>query len=348
MKTRLLLILFVAAAMAIAALYVRQSRRLASNQSQLASLHREVERKADEVHELEIAREHLNRRRQEAEQQAQALQAALRQTNANSPAVTPSPGASSTPNPGRPQGSPSEGFGKMFAQMMEDPATRKFIRDQQRLVLDQLYAPLVKQLGLTSEEADKFKDLLAETSMRGAEKATSLMGGTTNTNRQETLTALAAEQKDAEEAMRSLLGDERFQQYKEYQKTAAERMQLNLFKQQASGEAAINEQQTEQLLALISEEKKGLAAAGQVFPTGEAPGEQLNTVLSEDKTEQLLQSQEALNQRVRDRAQDLLTPPQMEAFARFQTNQMQMMRVGMTMARKMFANPEPTPARAQP
>ena len=48
----------------------------------------------------------------------------------------------------------------MISKMMQDPDTRKFIREQQRMMMDQMYGPLVKQLGLTPEEAAQFKDLL--------------------------------------------------------------------------------------------------------------------------------------------------------------------------------------------
>ena len=69
------------------------------------------------------------------------------------------------------------GFGKMLSKMMQDPETRKFIRDQQRMMMDQMYAPLVKKMGLTPEEAAQFKDLLADNTMKGAEAASSMFGG---------------------------------------------------------------------------------------------------------------------------------------------------------------------------
>ena len=87
------------------------------------------------------------------------------------------------------------GFGKMISKMMQDPDTRKFIRDQQRMMMDQIYAPLVKKMGLTPDEAAKFKDLLADNTMKAAEKASSMFGGSASTNRTEMLNTLTAEQK---------------------------------------------------------------------------------------------------------------------------------------------------------
>ena len=156
---------------------------------------------------------------------------------------TPGPPRQRPPRPREPrwisrsnQTAPAAGFGNMLAKMMQDPDTRKFMREQQRLVLDQLYNPLVKQMGLTAEEGDRFKDLLAENTMRGTEKASSLFGGgQTGTNRTEALATIASEHKAGEDQIKELLGDDRYAQYKDYQQTAGERMQLNLFKQQLGG-----------------------------------------------------------------------------------------------------------------
>ena len=48
-----------------------------------------------------------------------------------------------------------------------------------------------------------------------------------------------------------------------------------------------------------------------------------------------------MNQRVYERAKDLLSPEQLNAFAKFQTNQTQMLRMGLTMARKMMPPDKP-------
>lgn len=76
----------------------------------------------------------------------------------------------------------------------------------------------------------------------------------------------------------------------------------------------------------------------------------MEAMFSGDATEKLLQSQESINQRVYERAGELLSETQLAAFGKFQTNQLQMMRMGMNMARKFMtpdssggAAPQPTP-----
>jgi hypothetical protein len=210
------------------------------------------------------------------------------------------------------------------------------------MVMDQLYAPLVKQMGLTPEEAAQFKDLLAGNMMKGAEKATSLFGGGAATNRTEMIRTLTEEQKSFDGQVREFLGESRYAQYKDYQQTVGERTQLNQFRQQAAGgENALSDQQTEQLLAIIKEEKQAVAAAtGQPLPGAGQDQANMQAMLSGEGTEKLIQTQDAINQRVYERSRQVLAPGQLESFGQFQTNHLRMMRLGMSMARKFMGTDE--------
>ena len=68
--------------------------------------------------------------------------------------------------------------------------------------------------------------------------------------------------------------------------------------------------------------------------------------LKGEGVDKILQNQEVIGQRVYERARTVLSDSQLAAFGKFQTNQMQMMRMGMNMARK-FMSPDggqaPTP-----
>jgi hypothetical protein len=220
--------------------------------------------------------------------------------------------------------------------MMSDPDTRKFIRDQQRVAMDQLYSPLVRKLGLSNEEATRFKDLLADHMMASSEKAMALMGDKTAGDKTKALSGLTEGQTQFDEEVRSFLGESRYSQYKEYQETLGERAQLNMFRQSNSGDKAITEAQTDQLLALMAQEKKAvLAATGNTIP-GADQAAATQAMLSEEQASKMLETQELVNQRVYEHAGEILSPEQLQSFAQFQTNQLQMMRLGVSMARKML------------
>jgi hypothetical protein len=62
--------------------------------------------------------------------------------------------------------------------------------------------------------------------------------------------------------------------------------------------------------------------------------------------DELLQAQETAGQRAYERARTILSPDQLDTFGKYQTNRMQMMRMGMTMMRKMFTPDNPAPGAA--
>ncbi len=343
------IILAIVTGMTLASLYVVQSHQLARERKQAAAVQAELQQKSDEVEGLQARQAQLQKQRRELAEandnlaaQVQTQAAAMSTTTAAVavPATLTNLGAGDVEK---------GGMGKLLGKMMQDPDTRKFIRDQQRVVMDQLYAPLVKQLGLTPEEATQFKDLIADNAMKGADKASSLFGGSTE-DRAQALKAVEADQKQAEEQIKTLLGDDRYRLYQAYQETAGERMLLNNYKQQNPSDYQITDAQTEQLLTIMQQEKKAAADSGQLFPSassGMTDADKLQAMLSDGQSEKLLDGQQAVNQRVFDRARMILSPDQLQSFGAFQTNQINMMRMSFSMAKKLFA-PDNAVQPAQP
>ena len=350
MKKSLTLVLAVTT-IALGAVCVVQWQKLAAQKAQMVSLRGELEQKTQEIDELQASRELLDKQRSELRRQTDELVTRLQ---ARPPADAQAPARAPTSVPllagGQRPDNDGGGLGKILSKMMDDPVAKKFIRDQQRQMMDPLYGPLIKQMGLTPEEAEKFKDLLADNMMKGAGKASSLFSGLSSTNRTEMLNTLAAEQKSFDEQLKAFLGDTRYAQYKDYQQTIGERTQLNQFRQQTGGGGnALTDPQAEQLLAFMKEEKQTVAAAtGQPLPGNEQGQANLQAMLSEDQAERLLQTQGIVNERVYERAKAMLAPEQLESFGKFQTNQLQMIRMGMSMARKFLAPDKPAGGSAQP
>ena len=343
MKNTLILI-FAATTVALGILCVVQWRQLSGHKAEIVSLRSESEQASQQLEELETSQKRAEDQRRELQLLVHDLTGKLgARQQAGAKADPQIAEAAKTTGATEKPTDAKGGLGSFFAKMMEDPETKKLIRDQQRLALDQLYSPLIKQLALPPDEAAQFKDLLADNMMKGAEKATSLFGDS-STNHVETIHTLAEEHKSFDEQVRGFLGESKYAQYKDYQQTVGERAQLNQFRQQAGDdENALNDQQTERLLAIMKEEKQAVAAATSQPSPGETPdAAQMQAMLSEDGADKALQSQEAVNQQVYERAKEVLSPGQLDSFGKFQTNQLQMMRVGMSMAANILA-----PAKAE-
>jgi hypothetical protein len=337
-----------ATTLTLTAVCVMQTHKFAGQQTQLTSLKAEVDEKVQQVEALQAAQKRSDQQRRELTDQAEELAGQLQArqlAETNVIAVAPPP-----PTPVTESEKPDDGkggLGKMLAKMMQDPDTRKMIRAQQRMMMDQMYAPLVKKMGLTPDEATQFKDLLADNAMKGAEKASSMFGGSGSTNNAESLKAITAEQKTFDEQVKTFLGDDRYAQYKDYQETVSERTLLNQFKMQAGSDYNLNDQQTEALLTFMKEEQKSVAATTGL-PLGQTDKDpaKLQSLLSDGKVDDLLKAQETAGQRAYERARTILSPDQLDTFGKYQTNRMQMMRMGMTMMRKMFTPDNPAPGAA--
>ena len=339
-----ILIVSVIGAVALGVLCVTQRGQISEHKTQITSLQQNLDEKSQQVQDLQTAEQRAASEREELRRKADEYAAKVVQAQQTSStpvvaAMTKSPTLGQLAD-GQSSSNDLSGFGKALSKMMSDPEMKKLIQNQQRMMVDQLYNPLVKQLGLTPDEAGKFKDLLVSNQMTATEQATSLMGSD-STNRAEAMASITQAQKDSDESMKQLLGDARYAQYKDYQSTVGERTVLNMFQQQNAGTAnALSDQQTDQLLGFMKEERQNVATAtGQPLPgSGDDQVANLQAMTSPEQMQKLLDSQATVNEKVYDRAREVLSPDQLQSFGQFQTNQLQMMRMGMTMASKMFGS----------
>jgi hypothetical protein len=75
---------------------------------------------------------------------------------------------------------------------------------------------------------------------------------------------------------------------------------------------------------------------GEPGADGSANMANWQAMFSEDKLNEFFKQREDINQRVLERAKAVLTADQLTAFSTHQANQLQMQRMGMTVAIKMF------------
>jgi hypothetical protein len=236
---------------------------------------------------------------------------------------------------------PAGGMAKMLGNMMKDPEMRKAMAQQQRIGLDMIYGSLMKQLKLSPEQEEKFKDMLIAQQMENMSQASAMFEGDA-TERNKVAQELAAKRAEKDEEIKQLLGDEKFEQYQNYNQTLGERMMLEQFGRSAE----ISQQQSDQLMAIMQEEKKNVQIN---FGTQPADANQdWQAVLGSDEaTAKLFMQQEEVNNRVLERAAQVLTPEQFEKFAPVLKNQLEMQKAGLKMARQMFSKGS-NPSGAQP
>jgi hypothetical protein len=225
-------------------------------------------------------------------------------------------------------------MGEMIGKMMKDPAMREMMREQQKAVINMMYGGLYKELNLSPEEKDRLKELLTDAQLGNMDAAQGLLGGTADAATKAAATkAVEDAKKQADAGIKALLGEGRFAQYEEYQKSVGERMQIDQFKSQIAADGPpLRDEQSAQLLQIMKEEKLALPP---VIPTDQNQIPDQDSFTAE-KVEGQLKWMEQYNARVTDRARAVLTPEQFASYQKFQEQQQSMQKLGMQMARQMF------------
>jgi len=222
---------------------------------------------------------------------------------------------------------------EMVSSMMKNPEMRKMLRGQQKSAVDMMYSGLFKQMQLAPEEKAEFAELLLDAQMRQVEGAQGVFSDSTDAA--EGRRAMEQARKELDDQIKGLLGEERFAEYKEYQKNLGEQMQLNQLKTRLENDQMpLQEQQAAQLMQLMKDEKKRVPS---VFPSDPnvSPAE-TKALMTSENLEKQFQWLDDYNKRVLEGAASFLSPEQLQKFREQQEQQASMQKMGLKMAKEMF------------
>jgi len=227
---------------------------------------------------------------------------------------------------------PAASNDKSLAKMMSDPSVLKAMLDMQAPMIRKQYSALVKQLNLSPEQRDAFYDLLISSATNAQSLSLQMLSGTNNT---EAAMAVAAAQKTTDEQIKSMLGDGGYAQYKDYQSTLGDRTMLDQY-QSSFTDNPLTETQQQQLLQLMKTERE--AATAQ---SASAASPQYSSVFDKlAAADQQLQVQEMISQRVLQQSAGFLSAEQVQLLGSSQSNLLNMEKMSMTLAQKMFTSPQ--------
>lgn len=208
----------------------------------------------------------------------------------------------------------SNSLGGALDKMMEDPGMRDFMRQQQVAFIKTQYAPLIKSLNLSPEAADKFIQLLADNGISGMDRGLAYMKGDLDQ------TALQQQQlaakKELDGQLQSLLGADGFGQYEQFAQEVPARTILTQLKSQMDN--PLTDDQSAKLLALM---KNNTPDENNVS----------DLATSKDAMEQFIEREADQNQVILQKAADFLSPDQLATLGTFQTNMINMQRMGANM-----------------
>ncbi len=228
-----------------------------------------------------------------------------------------------------------------MAKMFSDPKMKEMIKAQQKTVLGPMiskqYGELFQQLNLSADDSTQLKKLLLDKMLAGADVGMSMLDDSLDaTNRAALGKQVKATTDDYEAQIKAFLGDG-YASYQSYEKTVPDRMTVNQFGDQLSGDNTLNPEQQTQLIQAMSEARTGFKWTTDYTDNNKVPADgDYASMFSEEKLDKFTQEKEQFDQQFLERAQKILTPEQAKSFAEFQANQRQMQIMGMKMAASMF------------
>jgi hypothetical protein len=230
------------------------------------------------------------------------------------------------------------GEGKSMAdglvKMMEDPKMRDAFKAQARMGIDMVYRDLFDLLNLQEPKRSELEKLISEKAAAGMEIGFSMLGTKKTPEEIKAASAeLVAKNKEMDNKIKALLGEEDFNKVQRYEDSTNERMQLKTFSGMlASKNLEIDEATESRLMDAMYDERKNFPFASE-FSSQHNPNMGRFTA---DNMTRFGEEYGQMSESVVNRAAGILTAPQLEVFKESQTQMATMVQMHIEMAGKMF------------
>lgn len=155
---------------------------------------------------------------------------------------------------GPPGGNPMQQF-NAFRELMAKPEFQALLTVQQKAAVEARYAALFKNLNLTPEQADKLKTILAErdTTRQDVMAAAREQGLDPRRDREAYQKLLEGARTDLNNSIKSVIGENGFAQFENYEKTLPQRNVVNQLQQRLSySDTPLTSTQADQLVQILA------------------------------------------------------------------------------------------------
>ena len=248
-----------------------------------------------------------------------------------------SPEGPGAPKPGTDTG--GKGMMEGFAKMFSTEEGKKMMRAQMSMAMKMQYGSLAKDLKLDPKVADQVLGILADRQAALSEAAFGAMknGGLDEAGTKEMAAKATALQKEYDEKLKAVLGDEGMTQMKDYERTLGDRMMLSMHEQQfAAAGSALEQTQRDGLLQIMKDQRMKTPTSDFDMSNRGDPAKQMAAMRDDAAVEKWLQQEEAYQQRVMQNATQVLSPDQVNTLRESFKQQLDMQRFGIKMSKEMF------------
>jgi hypothetical protein len=237
-------------------------------------------------------------------------------------------------------------LGSWLADKWDIPLLRPLrilLRGPGTFIAEQTYAPLCQQLDLGPDQRAQLTDLILKRTRDGVRAGMSLWSGKLDdVKRAALLRKMHSDSEAVNARIQELLGADHYAAFQQFEKTIPDRAMVDMFKRQtARTAAALGPEQAAQLLQALTEARAQNPGTTELSRRNPEVGDQ-PARLTPDNLAALVREREEFDRQFLLRAQALLSPEQLAAFAQSQARQRRMQKLHMEKFTQLFA-PLPKP-----
>jgi RNA polymerase sigma factor (sigma-70 family) len=226
----------------------------------------------------------------------------------------------------------SSGLSKVTA----NPESRKMLRDQQKVGMSMIYKGFANRSKLSTEQADKLNDLLADNIMENVDHVTTVLRDKPDSEKMNEL--FAAQEAALEEKVKSQLGPDGLAEYQDYTKNLLSSLSSEQFKSMMTGTDAEKAEKSKQLFEIMKAEvQSALTAAGLPSDYQTVPMLNFRNIASEQEGERSLKLLDDIYKQVAARSSAFFSPEDVTKFQEFKTMAINNNRSALTLNRTMMA-----------
>jgi RNA polymerase sigma factor (sigma-70 family) len=221
-------------------------------------------------------------------------------------------------------------------KLTADPASRKALREQQKMGMSVIYSDLAKRLNLTPEQTVQFNDLLADNVMDNIDLITQALHD--NKSRSEIDQLFSVQNSALQDKLQALVDPDGLAQYQDFTKNLVSTLTTAQFAGSLTGDpATVADKKTQLLQAMQQATQSALATAGLPADYQTVPMLNFANIASEEEAAQSLQLLDGIYGQVAANASAFLNADELNKFQEFRTNAIQNNRAMLLMNRNLMA-----------
>jgi RNA polymerase sigma factor (sigma-70 family) len=217
-----------------------------------------------------------------------------------------------------------------------DPATRKSLREQQKIAMSAIYSDLAKSLKLSPDQTAKFNDLIADHVMSSVDLITQALHD--HLGRADVDQLFAGADATLQNQLQDLIGADGLARYQDYTQNLLSTLTAAQFAGSLSGDPdAVAEKKSQLMQAMQQAAQSALTSAGLPANYQTIPMLNFANIASPDEGDQSLQLMDSIYAQTAAQASAFLSADELGKFQQFRTNAITSTQSQLLMNRKLMA-----------